>query len=177
MIAQALSASSTLLQHSPPPMDPSVPTDPSSPDAVTFSAAPAPRRKRLLWLGKEQYDFWDDGKPQQTGISSAAGPPPLNITSETRLTHKTRPAALAVPPQLFEDTKTPVVVPSSLAPAWTPGTLVGGFVRQTSVLDAAAELILPSPTKTLSSSVPATPSSRPGGTSHPTIAIGWCMRL
>ena len=235
MIAQPLSAASTLLQHFPPPMDPSAPADPSSPDAVTFSAAPAPvtsfdgfpgfdnwTQDTAHWqssangildiplgdvgigvgmgidslpygvdpiaggsgsggwetsnMGRmdidgagidsiftdADFDFWDDGKPQQTVISSASAsapvPPPLNITRETSLTHTARPAALAIPPQLFEDTKIPVVVPSSLAPAWTPGTLAGSFLPQGNVLDAAADLILASPTKTLSSSsVPATP--------------------
>ncbi len=232
MIAQPLSASSTL-QSFPPPMDHSVPTDPSSPDAVTFSAAPGPvssfdgfhgfdnwtqdtgpwqssadgildipigdvgigvgmgidslpygvdpiaggsgsggwetsdmGRMDIDGAGIDSiftdadFDFWDDGKPQHTGISSASAPlpPPLNITSETSLTHMAGPAALAIPPSIFEDTRTPVVVPSSLAPTWTPGTLTGSFVQQGSVLDVAAELILSSPTKTLSSpSVPATP--------------------
>lgn len=234
MIAQPLSAS---LQHFPPPMGPSVSTDPSSPDAVTFSAAPAPgpsfdgfsgfdnwTQNTTQWqsstdgilgiplgdvgigvgmgidslpygvdpiaggsgtggwetnMGRmdidgagidsiftdEDFDFWDDGKPQQpqqSSISSAPAsapvPPPFNITNETTLTHTTRPAALSIPPQFFEDTKTLVVVPPSLAPAWTPGTLAGSFVQQGNVLDASAELIPPSPTKTLSSSsVPATP--------------------
>ncbi|KAH8999531.1 mediator complex subunit 13 C-terminal-domain-containing protein [Lactarius akahatsu] len=108
------------------------------------------------------FDFWDDGKPQHTTISSASAsapvPPPLTISSETSLMHTAGPAALAIPPQLFEDAKTPVVIPPSLASAWTPVTLAGSFVQQGSALDAAVELILSSPTKTLSSpSVPATP--------------------
>ena len=233
MIAQPLSASATLLQHFPPPMDPSVASDPPSPDAVTFSAAPAPvssfdgfpgfdnwTQESAPWqssadgildiplgdvgigvgmgidslpygvdpiaggsgaggwesnnMGRmdidgagidsiftdADFDFWDDGKPQQTGISSASArvPPPLNITRETSLSHTAVPTTLAIPPQLFEDTKPPALVPTSLAPAWTPSTLAGNFIQQGNLLDAAAELILSSPTKTLSSSsVPATP--------------------
>ncbi|KAH9052639.1 mediator complex subunit 13 C-terminal-domain-containing protein [Lactarius vividus] len=232
MIAQPLSASSTLLRSFPPSMDSSVPTDPSSPDAVTFSAAPAPvssfdgfssfdnwTQDTGPWqtstdgildipigdvgigvgmgidslpygvdpiaggsgnggwetndMGRmdidgsgidniftdADFDFWDDGKPQHATISSASAPvpPPLNIASETGLMHTAGPAALAVP-QLFEDAKTPVVAPPSLAPAWTPVSLTGSFVQQSSALDAAVELILSSPTKTLSTpSVPATP--------------------
>ena len=236
MIAQPLSASSTLLQHFPPPMEPSVPsipTDPPSPDAVTFSAAPAPAssfdgfpgfdnwtQDSAPWqssangildlplgdvgigvgmgidslpygvdpiaggsgsgswetdnMGRmdidgagidsiftdADFDFWDDRKPPQASISSASArvPPPLNITSSTSLSHTTVTPALAITPQLFEETKTPAAVPTSLASAWTPSTLARNFVQLSNVLDVTAELILSSPTKTLStSSVPATP--------------------
>jgi len=232
MIAQPLSATTTLMEPFAPHIDPSVPAIPSSPDAVTFSAASAPVSSfdgfsgfgnwtqdtapwqssadgildmplgdvsigvgmgldslpygvdpiaggsgRGSWetsdMGRmdidgtgmdsiftdADFDFWDDGKPQQTGISSAPAPvhPPLSITSETSLTHTAGSAALAIP-QFFEDTKTPVIMPSSLASTWTPATPAGGFVPKGSVLDASPELVLSSPTKTLSTpSVPATP--------------------
>jgi mediator of RNA polymerase II transcription subunit 13 len=236
MIVQPQS-SSTLLQHFPPPMDSSVSTGAPSPDAVTYSTAPAPAssfdgfpsfdnwtqdsgpwqsstdgildiplgdvgigvgmgidslpygvdpiaggsgsggwetdnmgRMDIDGTGIDSiftdadFDFWDDGKTQQTGVSSAPAriPPPLNLTSDinsaTSLSHAAIPTTITISPQLFEDTKVLGVVPTSLAPAWTPGTLAGSFVQQGNVLDAAAELLLSSPTKTLSSSsVPATP--------------------
>ena len=237
MIVQPQSASSTVLQHFPPPLDSSVSTNAPSPDAVTYSTASATvssfdgfpsfdnwTQDSAPWqsstdgildiplgdvgigvgmgidslpygvdpiaggsgsggwetdnMGRmdidgtgidsiftdADFDFWDDGKPQQTGVSSASTrvPPPLNLTSNinsaTSLSHAAIPTAIAISPQLFEETKILGVVPTSLAPAWTPATLARSFVQQGNVLDAAAELILSSPTKTLSSSsVPATP--------------------
>jgi mediator of RNA polymerase II transcription subunit 13, fungi type len=106
------------------------------------------------------FDFWDDGKAQQSGISStsASVPPPLSISRGTSLTHTTGPTPLGMTPQLFEDAKIPVVIPSSHAPMWPPSALVGSFTQPGGMLDPAAELIPSSPTKTLSPpSGPATP--------------------
>jgi mediator of RNA polymerase II transcription subunit 13 len=107
------------------------------------------------------FEFWDDGKPQQSGISTApvSVPPPLGINSGTSLAHTSGPSPLGIPPQIFEDTKVPAIIPSSHAPLWPPSVLSGGFSQQGGVLDVAMELIPSSPTKTLSPSGPETPRS------------------
>ena len=106
------------------------------------------------------FEFWDDRKPQQSGISTApvSVPAPLGINSGTSLAHTSGPSPLGIPPQIFEDTK-PLIIPSSHAPLWPPSVLPGGFPQQGGVLEAAMELIPSSPTKTLSPSGPATPHS------------------
>ncbi|KAI9507205.1 mediator complex subunit 13 C-terminal-domain-containing protein [Russula earlei] len=107
------------------------------------------------------FEFWDDGKPQQSGISttSSSVPPPLSINNGTNLTQTACPSPLGISPQIFEDTKPSAIISSSHTPLWPPSALTGGFAHQGSVLDAAVELI-PSPTKTLSPpSGPATPSN------------------
>jgi mediator of RNA polymerase II transcription subunit 13, fungi type len=105
------------------------------------------------------FEFWDDGKPQQPGISTApvSVPPPLGINSGTNLAHMSGPSPLGIPSQIFEDSKPPIIH-SSHAPMWPPSTLAGGFSQQGGMLDAAVDLIPASPTKTLSPpSGPATP--------------------
>ena len=105
------------------------------------------------------FEFWDDGKPQQAGVSttSTSVPPPLGINSGANLTHTAGPPSLGISHPIFEDTKPLPVISSSHAPIWPPSTLAGGFAHQCGVLDAAVELI-PSPSKTLSPpSGPATP--------------------
>ena len=105
------------------------------------------------------FEFWDDGKPQQSGISTASVsiPPPLNLNNGTSLAHTSGPSPLGISPQIFEDTKPPVM-PSSHAPIWPPSALAGGFSQQSGVLNSPMELIPSSPTKTLSPpSGPATP--------------------
>jgi len=107
------------------------------------------------------FEFWDDGKPQQSGISTApvSVPPRLGINSGTSLAHTSGPSPLGISPQIFEDTKPPPIIPSSHAPLWPPSVLPGGFSQQGGVLDVAMELFPSSPTKTLSPSGPTTPHS------------------
>ncbi|KAI0301935.1 mediator complex subunit 13 C-terminal-domain-containing protein [Multifurca ochricompacta] len=231
MVVQPLSASSTLVRPFAPPLESSAPAIPSSPDAVTFSAASAPVSSFDAFPGFENwtqdstpwqssggildmplgdvsigvdmdidslpynvdpiagggsgrgwetsdmgrmdidgtcldsifteadFDFWDDGKPQQSSISSAPAPvpPPLSINSGTNATRTSGPTPLGISSQFFEDAKPSATVTSSHAPMWPPSALAG-FTQQGIVLDVAAELISPSPTKTLSPpSGPATP--------------------
>jgi hypothetical protein len=75
------------------------------------------------------FDFWDDGKAQQSGLSSAptAVPPPLGINSGTSLTQTAGPTPLGIPAQLFEDAKSPAIIPSAHAPMWPPSALAGAF--------------------------------------------------
>ncbi|KAH9978217.1 hypothetical protein BGW80DRAFT_800006 [Lactifluus volemus] len=106
------------------------------------------------------FDFWDDGKAQQPGISStpASMPPPLSINSGTSLTHTAEPTPLGMPPQLFDGTKPPSVTPSSQPPMWPPSAFSGSFSQPGGMLDPAAELVPSSPTKTVSPcSGPTTP--------------------
>ena len=100
------------------------------------------------------FEFWDDGKPQQSGIStvSASVPPPLGINNGTGLTHTVGPP-LGIS---FEDSKPSTIMPSFHAPMWPPSAFAGGLAQQSSVLDVAVELV-PSPTKTLPSPGPTTP--------------------
>ena len=100
------------------------------------------------------FEFWDDGKPQQSGIStvSASVPAPLSINNGTGLTNT--PLGIS-----FEDSKPPsAIMPSFHAPMWPPSAFTGGLAQPSSVLDAAVEL-MPSPTKTLPSPGPTTPHS------------------
>ena len=106
------------------------------------------------------FEFWDDGKPQQSGISTASAsvPLPLSINSGTSLTHSAGPPPLGISAQIFEESKPHAIMPSSHVPVWPPSALSGGFAKQSSVLDGAVELIPSSPTKTMSpASGPATP--------------------
>ena len=103
------------------------------------------------------FEFWDDGKPQQSGIStvSASVPPSLGINNGTGLTQTAVPP-LGISPQMFESSKPSAIMPSFHAPMWPPSAFADGLAPQSSVLDAAVELIS-SPTKTLPSPDPTTP--------------------
>ncbi|KAH9986774.1 hypothetical protein BJV77DRAFT_1027850 [Russula vinacea] len=103
------------------------------------------------------FEFWDDGKPQQSGIStvSASVPPSLGINNGTGLTQTAVPP-LGISPQMFESSKPSAIMPSFHAPMWPPSAFADGLAPQSSVLDAAVELIS-SPTKTLPSPGPTTP--------------------
>ena len=103
------------------------------------------------------FEFWDDGKPQQSGIStvSASAPRPLGINNGAGLTQTTGPS-LSISPQIFDSNKSSAIMPSFQAPMWPPSGLAGGLAQQGSVLDPAVDLI-PSPAKTLASPSPTTP--------------------
>ena len=104
------------------------------------------------------FEFWDDGKPQQSGIStvSSSVPPPLGINTGTgaSLTQSAGPS-FGISPQIFDSSKSSVIMPSFQAPMWPPSALAGGLAQQGSVLDPVVDLV-PSPTKTLPSR-PTTP--------------------
>jgi mediator of RNA polymerase II transcription subunit 13 len=103
------------------------------------------------------FEFWDDGKPQQSGIStlSTSIPPPLGINDGAGLTQTAGPS-LGISPQIFESSKPSAIMPSFQAPMWPPSALASGLGQQGSMLDPAVELT-PSPTKTLASPSPTTP--------------------
>ena len=103
------------------------------------------------------FEFWDDGKPQQSGISTVptSVPPPLGINNRAGLTQTASPS-LGISPQIFDSSKSSVIMPSFQAPMWPPSALAGDLAQQGSVLDPAVELV-PSPTKTLPSPDPTTP--------------------
>ena len=103
------------------------------------------------------FEFWDDGKPQQSGIATVptSVPPPLGISSGVGLTQTAGPS-LGISPQIFDSSKSSAIMPPFQAPMWPPSALAGSLAQQGSVLDSAVELI-PSPTKTLPSPSPTTP--------------------